>query len=360
MYPDADIPVVQISVQPALGPRHHVALGRSLRKLSEEGVLIIGSGHMTHNLRDWARGAGRAGALRARVPGAGCSDKLEAQETARRLVDYRSRSPHGVRAHPTDEHFLPLFFALGAASGEGAGPSASTTPSTAACWRWTRTSSPSATIDAVPGVSFLLPIQFDLAAVFLFALTGVWAATKRGYDIVGAFTLAFVTGVGGGLLRDGIFLQEVPVMIRDGRFIWAVLAALVVGGLAQRLADRFQLLIAYVDAAAIGVYAVYGANKSLVGGASPEAAVLVGLCNAVGGGLLRDVLVREEPLLLKPGQLYVLATLVGCSSFVLASHHYGMDVELAAYAAIALTLLLRVLAIRFNWRTSAFGWRARR
>ena len=91
----------------------------------------------------------------------------------------------------------------------------------------------------MPGVSFLLPIEFDLAAVFLFALTGVWAATRRGYDVVGAFVLAFVTGVGGGLLRDGIFLQEVPLVMRDGRFLWAVLAALVIGGLAQRLAERF-------------------------------------------------------------------------------------------------------------------------
>ena len=55
MYPQHDIPVVQISVQPALGPRHHVELGSSLKKLSDEGVLIIGSGHMTHNLRDWGR-----------------------------------------------------------------------------------------------------------------------------------------------------------------------------------------------------------------------------------------------------------------------------------------------------------------
>ena len=68
---------------------------------------------------------------------------------------------------------------------------------------------------------------------------------------------------------------------------------------------------------------MYGANKSLVAGAPPEAAVLVGLCNAVGGGLLRDVIVREEPLLLKPGQLYFLATLVGCIGFVVLSHHYG-------------------------------------
>ena len=87
--------------------------------------------------------------------------------------------------------------------------------------------------------------------------------------------------------------------------------------------------------------------------------MLVGLCNAVGGGLLRDVIVREEPLLLKPGQLYFLATLVGCVAFVVMSHNYGWDVEMSAYIAIAITLLLRVLAIRFNWTTGPFGRRAR-
>jgi 4,5-DOPA dioxygenase extradiol len=118
MYPKADIPVVQISLQPALGPRHHVRLGSSLRKLSDEGVLIIGSGHMTHNLRDWARGRGNdsgAPAPYAREFQAWVFDQLKAKDIDS-LIDYRSRSPHGVRAHPTDEHFLPLFFALGAAS----------------------------------------------------------------------------------------------------------------------------------------------------------------------------------------------------------------------------------------------------
>jgi 4,5-DOPA dioxygenase extradiol len=105
---------VQISVQPALGPRHHVELGRSLRKLGDEGVLIIGSGHMTHNLRDWARGQGAA-APYAREFQAWVFDKLNKKDVDT-LVDYRSASPHGVRAHPTDEHFLPLFFALGAAA----------------------------------------------------------------------------------------------------------------------------------------------------------------------------------------------------------------------------------------------------
>jgi 4,5-DOPA dioxygenase extradiol len=116
MYPAADIPVVQISLQPALGPRHHVAVGHSLKNLAGEGVLIIGSGHMTHNLRDWARGQG-APAPYAREFQGWVFDKLK-EKDVESLVDYRTRSPHGARAHPTDEHFLPLFFALGAASGK--------------------------------------------------------------------------------------------------------------------------------------------------------------------------------------------------------------------------------------------------
>ena len=114
MYPQADIPVVQISVQPELGPQHHVNVGKAVRPLADEGVLIIGSGHMTHNLRDWSRGQG-APAPYAREFQAWVFDKLKEKDVAS-LVDYRSRAQHGVRAHPTDEHFLPLFFALGAAS----------------------------------------------------------------------------------------------------------------------------------------------------------------------------------------------------------------------------------------------------
>jgi 4,5-DOPA dioxygenase extradiol len=112
-YPEHDVPVVQLSVQPALGPRHHLNLGKALRPLAEEGVLVIGSGHLTHNLRDWARGQGRPEPY-AREFQAWVFERLK-EKDLEALADYRSRSPHGVRAHPTDEHFLPLFVALGAA-----------------------------------------------------------------------------------------------------------------------------------------------------------------------------------------------------------------------------------------------------
>lgn len=111
MYPEADIPVVQVAVQTALGPKHHLALGRALAPLAAEGVLIIGSGHMTHNLRDRAAGGPAPYAVRFQ---AWVKERIDARALDE-LADYRSLSPDGVRAHPTDEHFLPLFFALGAA-----------------------------------------------------------------------------------------------------------------------------------------------------------------------------------------------------------------------------------------------------
>ena len=119
MYPEADVPVVQLSVQTGLGAKHHLALGQALAPLADEGVLIIGSGHMTHNLRE-----GFA-ALRSANPEARphayvtefqdwVSERIRARDTDA-LTDYRRLAPHAARAHPTEEHFLPLFVALGAA-----------------------------------------------------------------------------------------------------------------------------------------------------------------------------------------------------------------------------------------------------
>jgi len=203
------------------------------------------------------------------------------------------------------------------------------------------------------GVSFLLPIEFDLAATFLAALTGVWAASRRGYDLVGAFMLALVTSVGGGLLRDSVFIAQVPLVMQDARYLGAISAALVVGALTYRWSERVSHLFSYTDALAMGVYGVYGANWALISGIAPVASILVGLCNAVGGGLIRDVLVREEPLMFKPGQLYAIAAAAGCTLYVALSQYSIVNDEHSAWVAIAVTLALRVLAVRFNWTTTA-------
>jgi 4,5-DOPA dioxygenase extradiol len=119
MYPAADVPVVQVAVQPRLGPAHHYALGAALAGLRDEGVLVLGSGALTHNLREvqmQSRTAPVPDWVRA------FADWVDAQLVrgeAATLLDYRRLAPHAERNHPTEEHLLPLFFALGAA-GEGA------------------------------------------------------------------------------------------------------------------------------------------------------------------------------------------------------------------------------------------------
>lgn len=122
IYPDADIPVVSVSVDPGLGPEHHFRLGRALAGLGGEGVLVIGSGSFTHNLGE-AFKALRRGQRAVDVPSwvtaftGWMNQRLKASDAAA-LIDYRSAAPHAVQNHPTDEHLLPLYVAMGAA-GEG-------------------------------------------------------------------------------------------------------------------------------------------------------------------------------------------------------------------------------------------------
>lgn len=113
LFPRADVPVVQLSLPAGYGPSEVLEMGRALRGLRERGVLVIGSGSMTHNLREFFGGATEPAAYVLEF-----SRWVEAAVTAGdldALLDYRQRAPHAKRAHPDEDHFLPLFFALGAA-----------------------------------------------------------------------------------------------------------------------------------------------------------------------------------------------------------------------------------------------------
>ena len=117
MYPGADVPVAQLSLQPHLGTAHHYRLGEALAQLRGEGVLIVGSGSMTHNLRDMVFGADEhSPRVPAYVPAFQnwMHEKLMAHDVAA-LLDYRRQAPGAVRAHPSEEHLLPLHVVLGAA-----------------------------------------------------------------------------------------------------------------------------------------------------------------------------------------------------------------------------------------------------
>ncbi len=117
LFPAADVPVLPLALQPAMGPAHHYRLGRALAPLRDEGVLMLGSGGFVHNLREYFEGHYRDGEpAHVREFRAWMAARLDANDIEA-LLDYRRQAPHASRAHPTDEHLLPLFVALGAAAG---------------------------------------------------------------------------------------------------------------------------------------------------------------------------------------------------------------------------------------------------
>lgn len=203
--------------------------------------------------------------------------------------------------------------------------------------------------------TFTLPAWFDLGATFAFALTGALAGVKRGYDIVGIFFLALATGLGGGLIRDGVFLPGTGAtpLLTDPRYIFLVLTATVVAIFFSKHVTRVRRVIALIDALGLGAYAAFGTQKSLHFGLAAPAAVLVGVINAAGGGLLRDIIIREEPLVFRPGQFYVLTAVAGAITFVFLDVQVGLTPTLAATISIAVTFIFRALTIVFNWRTTA-------
>jgi uncharacterized membrane protein YeiH len=202
---------------------------------------------------------------------------------------------------------------------------------------------------------FDLPIGFDLLATAAFALTGALAAVRRRYDIVGVFFLALISGLGGGLLRDGLFIQSgPPAAFLDARYLQIVTIAALCGVLLRERVQRFGRLIALLDALGLGAYAVFGTQKALGAELAVPAAMLVGVLNAAGGGILRDILVREEPLVFKPGQFYVLVALLGSIVFVVAAQLFELAAQPAAFLAIGVTFAMRLLSLRFDWRTTPF------
>lgn len=118
MYPEADIPVIQLSVQPHLGPEHHLAIGKALQSLADEGVLLLASGSATHNLRDYFGRELNAEPLPYAVEFFEWLTKAIIDGRSDEVQDYLKYGPQALRNHPTPEHFLPLFVPMGA-GGDG-------------------------------------------------------------------------------------------------------------------------------------------------------------------------------------------------------------------------------------------------
>jgi uncharacterized membrane protein YeiH len=193
----------------------------------------------------------------------------------------------------------------------------------------------------------------DYGAAMLWGFSGALVAVRRRLDIVGVAVLALVTALGGSILRDGLFLQVHPVALVYPWYLPAIAFAAILTAI---LRGRIGMLTQHrtvdtLDAIGMGAYAVIGMEKAMAVGYPPAGVVLVGMVNAVGGGILRDILVSEVPSLFTPSQFYSLPVLAGCIVFWTLVHFQIVSTAHAAWLTMFLVLAGRTLAIRFDWRT---------
>jgi len=191
-----------------------------------------------------------------------------------------------------------------------------------------------------------LLFALDLFGTLVFAITGAFRAVKHELDILGVLVLSVFTGVGGGILRDVILGAYPPaVFTNEIYFLVCLGGGLMVFFTAPRIA-RWWHLVKVFDAIGLGVFAALGALKGYEYGLGPIGVVMMGTMTAVGGGVIRDILVSEIPAVLN-SDFYATAAALGALS-LWASKSVGFGNEVSLLVAAALTILLRLLAMRFQ------------
>ena len=191
----------------------------------------------------------------------------------------------------------------------------------------------------------MIPELVEHAAIAVSAISGVLAARGKGIDLFGVLVLALVTALGGGTVRD--LLLDVPVIwLLEPSFLLTVAAVALGGFFLVPVVELPRRAMLVADAAALALFTVIGARKGLDHHAAPAVAVALGVVTGVAGGIFRDVLLGEIPLVFRPTiHLYATAALAGAVVYVLLA---AFDAPIAMLAGAAVTLGLRLAAIR--WR----------
>lgn len=192
-----------------------------------------------------------------------------------------------------------------------------------------------------------LLLVLNLTGTFVFGLSGGLAGVRVRLDVFGVVVLAAVVGLAGGITRD--LLIGVPAQaFRDWGYLTIAMLAGVVTLLAPTALTRLERPILVFDAAGLALFCVTGASTALDHGVAPIGAVVLGAITGIGGGVLRDVLVREIPVVLRTG-LYAIPALVGASIVVIASARGSRNLAFPIVGA-AVCFAIRVAGVYFDWK----------
>jgi len=200
---------------------------------------------------------------------------------------------------------------------------------------------------------------FDLCGTAVFALSGALAAGRHRMDPFGVIVLASVTAVGGGSIRDALIGATPVFWIRDPNYIIVILTTVLACLLLVRRPRKMpQYTLPVADALGLALFTVIGAEKALNMGLSGMIAVVMGLITGVGGGIIRDLLCRQIPMVLRT-EIYATASIVGGIGYTV-SLAYGMGEKTALFLAMTSALIIRLCAIKWHLSLPAFDLKTKR
>ncbi len=190
----------------------------------------------------------------------------------------------------------------------------------------------------------------EFVAVLAAAFSGFAEARNKKMDPVGVFTVAFITAFGGGTLRDVLLDRRPFFWVQHQQYVVLILVLTLIGTPLMRIAQRVvpNALFVIADAIGLGFFSIAGVVVANELGSPPIVAAMMGVVTGVFGGVLRDVILNEVPMVLRDGKPYALAALAGCVFFLLVIEA-GLPLELATWVAAALIVAIRLVAWRWNW-----------
>jgi uncharacterized membrane protein YeiH len=192
----------------------------------------------------------------------------------------------------------------------------------------------------------------DLIGTFVFAISGAVAARQRRLDLFGILSVTFMVACGGGIIRDVCIGATPPAGLSDWRYLGvSVLAAFITIGAYPRV-RRMRSPVLVFDAIGLGLFAVAGAQKSMIYGNSAELAILLGMVSAVGGGVMRDVMLSRIPAILQR-EIYASAALIGATIQVV-SIRAGIDGAWTPWVATIACMGARLLSLRYGWKLPVY------
>ncbi|MES2004818.1 MAG: trimeric intracellular cation channel family protein [Bacteroidota bacterium] len=195
----------------------------------------------------------------------------------------------------------------------------------------------------------------DLAGTFVFAISGAAAAKQRGLDLFGICAIAFTVACGGGIIRDLCIGAIPPAGLTNWYYlVAAIIATGMTVGLYPFLQRLYQPVLLF-DALGLSLFAVTGAQKSLAYGHNAEVAILLGITTAVGGGVLRDILLNRIPVILEK-EIYASAALIGALIVVLGDYLQWLSSDWFSIIALIICFGLRLLALRYHWNLPVYSY----